>query len=425
MKLFVSVVTNNMVTYGGELQLRQAVLFVWLGNPIVYKGNTFVWQQGRKLTSGTLNGNSFTYNYDGNGMRYEKTVNGTTTSYYWNGDQLLMESKNEKRTWYIYGVTGIEGMIVEDGYNGGTYYYFDKNTLGDIVAIREASGTVLATYEYDAWGNCKVMDAYGRINTNSSFIGNINPFRYRGYYYDTETGFYYLQTRYYDPSICRFINADNYELVATLSSVPGQLNMYAYCNNNPIMYTDETGEAFFTSLLIGIVIGAAIGAAIGGVSASMQGENVVGGILSGALVGGVLGAATIVGGATALAIGGKSVAGFVAVSTFAGKGALLATTVGVTMASSFAAGVGSYAIETQFNNRQFNWNEAIRNGGNTALKGLVNYGTGMAMGTAGAYNYLLSGAPNRTFGKMLVDGIGNGIISNGLKLFQLPWYYIV
>ena len=262
-------------------------------------------------------------------------------------------------------------------------------------------------------------------NTSSSFIGNINPFRYRGYYYDTETGFYYLQTRYYDPSICRFINADNYELVATLSTVPGQLNMYAYCGNNPIMYTDPTGEAFFTSLLIGLLIGAAIGGAIGGVNASMQGENVVGGILSGALVGGALGVATIVGGATALAVGGKSVAGFVAVSTFAGKGALLATTVGITMSSSFVAGVGSYAIETQFNNRQFNWNEAIRNGGNTALKGLANYGTGMAMGAAGAYNYLLSGAPNRTLGKMLVDGIGNGIISNGLKFFQLPWYYIV
>ena len=63
------------------------------------------------------------------------------------------------------------------------------------------------------------------VNTNSSFIGNVNPFRYRGYYYDTETGFYYMQTRYYDPTICRFINADNYELVATLSSVPGELNI--------------------------------------------------------------------------------------------------------------------------------------------------------------------------------------------------------
>ena len=84
---------------------------------------------------------------------------------------------------------------------------FDKNTLGDITAIRDKDGNVVATYAYDAWGNCTVR------NFTSDSIGNINPFRYRGYYYDNETGFYYLQTRYYDPTICRFINADNYELV--------------------------------------------------------------------------------------------------------------------------------------------------------------------------------------------------------------------
>ena len=102
--------------------------------------------------------------------------------------------------------------------------------------------------------NVKVMDQNGIQQTNSSFIGNINPFRYRGYYYDNETGFYYLQTRYYDPTICRFINADNYELVAQLSSVVGQLNMYAYCGNNPIMYTDETGEAFFIAYITALIM---------------------------------------------------------------------------------------------------------------------------------------------------------------------------
>ena len=234
------------------------IVYDKMGNPTTYKGNTFRWQQGRKLAGGSMYGNSFSYAYDGNGMRYEKKVNGTTTQYYWNGDQLLMESKNGKRTWYVYDVVGIAGMIVEDG-SDQNMYYFDKNTLGDIVAIRNDDGDVVATYEYDAWGNVTVMDEYGYANTSSSFIGNVNPFRYRGYYYDTETGFYYLQTRYYDPTICRFINADNYELVATLSSVPGQLNMYAYCNNNPIMYTDETGESI-TALLIGLGVAFLIGA---------------------------------------------------------------------------------------------------------------------------------------------------------------------
>ena len=132
-------------------------------------------------------------------------------------------------------------------YQGG-YYYFDKNTLGDVIAIRDEYGDVVARYTYDAWGN--IIDQDGEM-------AEMNPFRYRGYYYDTETGFYYLQTRYYDPTICRFINADNYELVADLASVPGQLNMYAYCNNNPIMYTDPTGlwiETVFDLFSLGVSV---------------------------------------------------------------------------------------------------------------------------------------------------------------------------
>ena len=112
MKLIAILITNNATTYGGAQSLRQVALFVFLGNPTTYKGNTFVWEQGRKLVSGSMNGKSFTYDYDGNGMRFEKTVNGVKTNYYYDGSQLLMESKNGSRTWYIYGVTGIEGMIV-------------------------------------------------------------------------------------------------------------------------------------------------------------------------------------------------------------------------------------------------------------------------------------------------------------------------
>ena len=194
MKLFAIYITNNATAYGEVQPLRQVVLFVWLGNPIVYKGNTFTWEQGRKLASGTMNGKNFSYAYDGNGMRFEKTVNGVKTEYYYDGSQLLMESKNGQRTWYVYGVTGIEGMIVEGDWQD-SIYYFDKNTLGDIVAIRDESGDIVARYEYDAWGNHTVYNEYGGIDYSATSIGNINPFRYRGYYYDNETGFYYLQTR--------------------------------------------------------------------------------------------------------------------------------------------------------------------------------------------------------------------------------------
>ena len=161
--------------------------------------------------------------------------------------------------------------------NGYSYkiecYYYDKNTLVDIVAIRDQNGEIVAKYEYDAWGNIiSVTDGDGGRNTSETFIGHVNPFRYRGYYYDTETGFYYLQTRYYDPEICRFINADDYELISTLSEVPGQLNLYAYCGNNPIMFTDETGESIVATLLIGLVV-AVIAAIDGGVSAELSGGD--------------------------------------------------------------------------------------------------------------------------------------------------------
>ena len=102
-------------------------------------------------------------------------------------------------------------------------------------------------------------------------VAELNPFRYRGYYYDNETGFYYLQTRYYDPTICRFINADNYELVSQLASSK-ELNMYAYCRNNPIMYTDATGEGWILALVI-IGAGALIGGAINGKKSYDEGNR--------------------------------------------------------------------------------------------------------------------------------------------------------
>ena len=125
-----------------------------MGNPTTYKGNTFVWEQGRKLASGTMNGKNFAYTYDGNGMRYKKVVNGATTEYYWNGTQLLYENRKNGigRIYYIYGASGVSGMICQEGYSVKTYY-FDKNTLGDIIAIRDESGDIVARYVYDAWGN--------------------------------------------------------------------------------------------------------------------------------------------------------------------------------------------------------------------------------------------------------------------------------
>jgi len=106
--------------------------------------------------------------------------------------------------------------------------------FGDIIGIKNTANELVASYTYNAWGECT-------IGTNVDGVATLNPFRYRGYYYDTETGFYYLQTRYYDPEICRFISADDPEILGDLASVVGQLNLYAYCLNNPVMFTDPSG----------------------------------------------------------------------------------------------------------------------------------------------------------------------------------------
>ena len=162
--------------------------------------------------------------------------------------------------------------------------------FGDVVSVHTETGAYAGGYEYDAWGNI--------TSGGGSGIGAVNPFRYRGYYYDQETGFYYLQSRYYDPEICRFISADNLELIPSLSQVPGQLNLYAYCNNNPIMFTDPSGEiAITTAILIGLGVGAAVGLGVGltyGLVTGARGWELAGYIIlgasGGALLGGLIGA---------------------------------------------------------------------------------------------------------------------------------------
>ena len=148
-------------------------------------------------------------------------------------------------------------------------------------------------------------------------MGKANPFRYRGYYYDRETGFYYLQSRYYDPEICRFISADNLELVPTLSQTAGQLNLYAYCNNNPVMYSDPSGEfaltAFAISMIIGVGSGMLFGGVVSGITAYQEGRRgweLFGSIAGGVITGGAMGAAMVLGGAAGLAATGASIAGY-------------------------------------------------------------------------------------------------------------------
>ncbi len=193
------------------------------------------------------------YTYDCKGRRTGKT-NGTqeTTYDYRDGKLVLMNIDG-----HVYTVThGVSGVATFDDYD------LVKNAQGDVVALVDGNGNLIAKYTYDAWGVPTVYNPDGTVNTDPTFIGNINPYRYRSYLYDVENGLYYLQTRYYDPVIGRFLTPDKIRYLDP-NTLNG-LNLYAYCNNNPVMYSDPTGTyGLLTALAIGLIVGAIVGAASG------------------------------------------------------------------------------------------------------------------------------------------------------------------
>ena len=172
-------------------------------------------------------------------------------------------------------------------------YYFQRNLQGDVVAIYDANGVLKAKYLYDAYGNCTVI--YGAYLD----IAKANPIRYRGYYYDSDTGLYYCNARYYSPKWRRFISPDDTAYLDP-ETVNG-LNLYCYCNNDPVNYADPSGRLAISLAMIGLIVGAVIGAAAGGVAAYSIAKNqgaegwdlfgwTMAGIFGGGIVGGALGA---------------------------------------------------------------------------------------------------------------------------------------
>ena len=124
----------------------------------------------------------------------------------------------------------------------GKMYFYQTSLQGDIIGIVDSEGSQVVVYRYDAWGGLLVSSDVSRFG-----LAQINPLRYRGYYYDQETGLYYLQTRYYDPKVRRFLNADD---ASVLTKDPEQLtekNLYAYCDDNPVMYRDDAGMFVITA----------------------------------------------------------------------------------------------------------------------------------------------------------------------------------
>lgn len=210
----------------------QPITYDAIGNPTSYYNGTawnFTWANGRELVSASNEDKSITYQYDANGLRYKKIVDGVEHTYYYMGDKLVrMTVGTDKVMDFTYDQNG---QPYSATYNGTKAYYV-LNQQGDVVRIVTAGGASRGVYYYDAWGNIL-------YNTDNDFL-NYNPLRYRGYVYDTETGLYYCQSRYYDPALGRFLNADAF--ASTGQGIIGN-NMFAYCKNNPIQYMDASGTA--------------------------------------------------------------------------------------------------------------------------------------------------------------------------------------
>ena len=245
-----------------------------VGRPVSYGDKTLSWEKGKLVefnsNSSTLGKTTNSYSYNAFGQRAKKeytylppknqmsnfhTRSRCSDYYYDHGGRLVAECWEENfsdftsivsRLEFLYDESGIIGFkYIKNGVDKGAYYY-QRNLQGDVVCIYNTSGVVQVEYAYDAWGNCTVIS-----NANSD-IANINPIRYRGYYYDKETNLYYLNSRYYSPEWRRFISPDDTAYLDP--ETPNGLNLYCYCGNDPINFVDPSGHAWETIFDIGFAI---------------------------------------------------------------------------------------------------------------------------------------------------------------------------
>ena len=276
---------------------------------------------GRKL-AGVDNGKKTQDFYDHTGARVKKVVDGAVTEYHMAGDLIASESSNGKTMWYIYD-SGANLLAVNID---GKYYTYVRNIQNDIIALVDASGKTVVNYAYDSWG--KLLSITGSLKDT---VGVQNPFRYRVYYYDNETGMYYLKNRYYDPELRRFISADTVTTATASMETLHNRNLYAYCGENPLTRNDDEGKLWVT------VVSALAGAVVGGMYS----------------VG------------TQMLMDGKSFdnINWTAVACSAATGALATTAVGKVgqaLANGVAGVISSYSEDR-------NWQSAVLNGATSAF----------------------------------------------------------
>ena len=397
--------SDRLATYNGG-----AITYDEFGNPTGYRGNTLEWKYGKFLEKY----GSTTFVYDGYGRRIKK---GNTVFTYDNEGNLVKQSDGTNTLEFMYDGNGLCGVKCNN-----ENYLYRKNAQGDITHILDSTGMVVAKYVYDAWGNHAILDGNG--NDLASGVGILNPFRYRGYYYDTETDLYYLQTRYYDPEVGRFISQDDVSYLAP-DNING-LNLYAYCGNNPVMATDPTGTTEWWEWLLagGIVAALVVGSVLTGGMIAMvfTGAAIGAGLslatqaMSGTLNWGQFALDTVIGGLTGF-VGGSSASRAVA-----------------SIAGGLLGGISSAASDI-INGREFNFEKFVASvaigaffgflGGSGAnnTKGLAgelfgNANNEIAVATvtylknSTSASYLIP-AMNNIFNKAMGWYAGGTIVSNG------------
>ena len=196
-----------------------------IGNPLNDGEWTYTWENGRQLARMQSIDTDASFVYNENGLRVQKTVNGVVTDYTLHGKNIVHMTQSSNELHFFYDASNKPSVVV---FNGVPYSYV-KNLQGDVVALLDSTGAVVVRYVYDAWGR-----PIAKAGTLASTLGTVQPFRYRGYVYDEETGFYYLNSRYYNSACSRFVNADIY--------ICASKGMFTYCSNSPTNAVDLSGK---------------------------------------------------------------------------------------------------------------------------------------------------------------------------------------
>lgn len=305
----------------GQLQSFGSISFSYdrYGNRLWKNNDSYIYERGKLLKKVIIDGIETSFKYDYLGRRCQKTsgvfYDYTITKYYYHDNRLIAETRecgaDFIKLLFLYNGDEIIGFCKCDQYSEKIYYYV-KNPFGLITLIVDEYNTIVALYHYDAWGNHVAINP----SDQQEDIANLNPIRYKGYYFDKETNLYYLKARYYDPSVGQFISPDDYSFL-DINNISGY-DLYAYCKNNPIMFRDKNGHlpewlgwiisgltigagialtaTGYGGIIGGILIGAGAGSIIGGYSSKVSGGSFTAGYFGGLLSGAICGAGAGLGG---------------------------------------------------------------------------------------------------------------------------------